>query len=118
MSNHITLPPVATDILEGRGAAIQITSDLNAAYWMYGQNNSTALFLLEKAHDAFAHLADALGYTITPKVTPKVTPESLRAEHSTICEAMNRGTWPGSEADALARINAIPAEIAKLEAAA
>lgn len=70
MTKHITLPTVATDILDGRGAANQIAADLNAAYWMHGRDNATALFLLRAAHDAFANLADALGYTIAPKEAP------------------------------------------------
>ena len=41
--------------------------------------------------------------------------EALRTEWRTICEAMNRGTYRGTEADALARIEAIKVEIAKLE---
>ncbi len=43
--------------------------------------------------------------------------ETLRTEWRTICEAMNRGTYRGTEADALARIEAIKREIAKQETA-
>ena len=43
------------------------------------------------------------------------TVEALRTEWRTICEAMNRGTYRGTETDALARIEAIKGEIAKLE---
>ena len=114
MTDHITLPPVATDILAGRGVASQIAADLNVAYWLHGLDDMAALHLLRAAHANLARLADALGYTIAPKVSP----DALRAEHATICEAMNRGTWRGTEADALARIDAIKAEIAKMEAAA
>jgi len=41
--------------------------------------------------------------------------EALRTEWRAICEAMNRGTYRGTEADALARIEAIKGEIAKQE---
>lgn len=40
----------------------------------------------------------------------------LKAKWSSICEAMNKGSYPGTEADALARIDRIKDEIAKLEA--
>ena len=111
MTKHITLPAVATDILAGRSDATMIRDAIFVAYWMHDRDTDAALFHLRMAHEALANLADTFGYTITPKVSP----DALRAEHSTICEAMNRGTWPGSEADALARIDAIKAEIAKLE---
>ena len=42
---------------------------------------------------------------------------ALKAKWNGICEAMNRGSWHGSEADALDQIESIKAEIAKLEAA-
>lgn len=38
--------------------------------------------------------------------------DNLRAEWRSICEAMNRGTYRGTEAHALARIDAIRAELA------
>lgn len=39
----------------------------------------------------------------------------LKGRWVRICEAMNRGTWRGSEAEALAEIERIKAEIAELE---
>lgn len=42
----------------------------------------------------------------------------LSAKWNGICEAMNRGSWHGSEADALEQIETIKAQIAKLEAEA
>ncbi len=39
----------------------------------------------------------------------------LKAEWASICNAMNEGYWPGTEAEALARIEAIKAQIAELE---
>ena len=41
--------------------------------------------------------------------------ETLRTEWATICEAMNRGTYRGTEADALARIEAIKREMEQSE---
>lgn len=46
------------------------------------------------------------------------TVAALKAKWNGICEAMNRGSWHGSEADALDQIESIKAQIAKLEAAA
>lgn len=42
----------------------------------------------------------------------------LSAKWNGICEAMNRGSWHGSEADAIEQIESIKAQIAKLEWAA
>jgi len=42
----------------------------------------------------------------------------LRAEWNRICNAMNEGTWRGTEADALAEIERIKAKIAAIEVAA
>lgn len=43
------------------------------------------------------------------------TVEALRTEWRAICEAMNRGTYRGTEADALARIEAIKREMEQSE---
>lgn len=40
---------------------------------------------------------------------------TLRAEWAGICAAMNKGSYPGTEAEALARIDEIKREIAKME---
>ena len=39
----------------------------------------------------------------------------LRREWAQVCNAMNRGTYRGTEAEALAEIDRIKAEIAELE---
>lgn len=44
--------------------------------------------------------------------------QGLKAEWASICNAMADGYWKGTEAEALARIEEIKSEIAKLEAAA
>lgn len=61
------LPATAVEVLAGRHEAEHIAGHLNAAYWLHSRDDATALFLLEKAHEEFAALADALGYTIAPK---------------------------------------------------
>jgi hypothetical protein len=109
------LPATAVEVLAGHHQAEQISGHLNAAYWLHGRDDATALFLLEKAHDEFAALADALGYVIAPKPAPDAP--ALRAEWHGICEDMNTGRWGGTEAEALARIEAIKAELASAEAA-
>jgi hypothetical protein len=43
--------------------------------------------------------------------------DKLRAEWHDICEGMNRGTYRGTEAEALARIDAIKAELASIHRA-
>lgn len=64
----ITLPAEAVAMLAGRHEAVLIAADLSAAYWTHGSDDSTALFLLNSAHERFAEMAEAMGYTITPKV--------------------------------------------------
>ena len=44
-----------------------VTENLLAAYWLQGRDDGTALYLLREAHKHLADLADAMGYTITPK---------------------------------------------------
>lgn len=39
---------------------------------------------------------------------------ALKVRWETICSSMNEGTWPGSEADALAEIERIKGEIAAI----
>lgn len=58
---------------------------------------------------------------IVPVVKPWAKADhiaSLKAEWSRVCEAMNVGSWHGTEAEALAEIERIKAQIAKLEDAA
>lgn len=69
------LPATTVEVLKGCHSAEQISQRLNAAYWLHGRDDATALFLLEKAHDEFDALADALGYTIAPKA-PASTEEA------------------------------------------
>ena len=65
----ITLPDNAVDILAGKGAASDLSQNLHAAYWLVGRNDDTALYLLKAAHEGLASLADAMGYTLTPKAS-------------------------------------------------
>lgn len=44
-----------------------VTDNLLAAYWLQGRDDVAALLLLQRAHSSLAKLADAMGYTITPK---------------------------------------------------
>jgi len=44
-----------------------VTDSLLAAYWLQGRDDVAALLLLQRAHSSLAKLADAMGYTITPK---------------------------------------------------
>lgn len=61
-----TLPANYVDILAGRHEADRISENLHAAFWVYGHDGDTALFLLNAAHREFAALAAKMGYTITP----------------------------------------------------
>ena len=61
-----TLPANAIALLAGRSHADAINVALNVAYWMHGRDDHCALHQLNWAHDQFAELALAMGYTITP----------------------------------------------------
>ena len=61
-----TLPANAIALLAGRSHAAEINVALNVAYWMHGRDDHCALHHLNWAHDQFAELALAMGYTITP----------------------------------------------------
>jgi len=63
----VTLPAEAVAVLAGRHDAANLAEHLTAAYWMHGRDDGTALYLLREAHSDLAKLADAMGYTITPK---------------------------------------------------
>lgn len=63
------LPKNAVDLLAGIGRGDEIAKALHTAYWMHGRNNGTALHHWNWAHQKFAELAEALGYTIAPKPT-------------------------------------------------
>ena len=56
--------------------------------------------------------------TNAPQSLPTEAVASLKAEWHGICEAMNQGSYRGTEAEALARIDAIKSEIARQEHAA
>jgi len=56
--------------------------------------------------------------TNAPQSLPTEAVASLKAEWHGICEAMNQGSYRGTEAEALARIDAIKSEIARQEQAA
>jgi hypothetical protein len=65
----ITLPEDKASILSGRHAASGLSENLHAAYWLAGRDDDTALYLLKAAHESLASLADAMGYTLTPKAS-------------------------------------------------
>lgn len=52
---------------------------------------------------------------ITPPTATEARIARLRADHAAVCEAMNGGYWVGTEAEAVARLEQIKAEIADLE---
>lgn len=72
MTSHVTLPTVDTDVLAGRHEANNIAENLTAAYWLHSHDASTALYLLRGAHRDLAAMADAMGYTLTPKADDAV----------------------------------------------
>ena len=63
----VSLPAEAVAIIDGHPNARALAEHLIAAYWMHGRNDGTALYLLREAHSDLAKVADAMGYTITPK---------------------------------------------------
>ena len=64
---NIKFPEDKTKVLEGQYPAQQIAESLAVAYWLHNRDNSTALYHLKAAHESMHRLADALGYTLTPK---------------------------------------------------
>jgi hypothetical protein len=63
----ITLPAQATDMLNGKHHAQLIAYASDAAFWLHGRDDSTALFLLNQVHSYFREMADELGYDVTPR---------------------------------------------------
>lgn len=63
----ILLPAKSVDLLAGKHEAIHIAQNTQAAFWLHGRDNATALFLMHAIHKDFAAMAEALGYTITRK---------------------------------------------------
>ena len=61
------LPATAAELLAAKGDGVAIDESLILAYWLFYRDGSAALFHFIKAHEQFAKLADALGYTIAPK---------------------------------------------------
>ena len=64
MTHKITLPAESVGMLAGRHEAAMIAERSASAFWLYGRDDDTALFLLREVHAEFAKLADALGYDI------------------------------------------------------
>jgi hypothetical protein len=110
------LPAAAIEILDGQSKAKDVAENLFASYWLFGHSKGTSLFLLQQAHADLADLAKAMGYTLTP--TDALHVKTLKAQWAGICNAMNAGYWRGTEAEALAEIERIKSEIAKMESAA
>lgn len=63
----VTLPAEGIAVGTAQAHAAGVTENLHAAYWLQGRDDVAALFLLQRAHSSLAKLADAMGYTITPK---------------------------------------------------
>jgi len=63
----IKLPEDQIELLDGHRPAGQIVEHLMIAYWMHGRDEGTALYHLKGAHGEMHRLAEALGYTLTPK---------------------------------------------------
>lgn len=63
----VTLPAEGIAVGVAQVHAAGVTDSLLAAYWLQGRDDVAALFLLQCAHSSLAKLADAMGYTITPK---------------------------------------------------
>jgi len=63
----ITLPEEPAMILSGKADALHVFESLHAAHWLAGRNDHSALYLLKSAHASLAALAEAMGYTLTPK---------------------------------------------------
>lgn len=57
-------------MLKGRHHAQLIACTSEAAFWLHGRDNSTALYLLKQVHSYFREMADALGYDVTPRFEP------------------------------------------------
>lgn len=70
----------------------------------------------ESDEDRQEYLASeaARGCAVT-MLSPAEHIRELKLEWNRICDAMNRGTWRGTEAEAIAEIERIKAEIAELE---
>ena len=63
----VTLPAEGITVGTAQAHAAGVTDSLLAAYWLQGRDDVAALLLLQRAHSSLAKLADAMGYTITPK---------------------------------------------------
>ena len=121
-----SLPENAVAVLAGRFEAQEILQHLSAAFWLHGRDDHTALFLLNKAHENFAALADAMGYTIMPKAATK--PRRIIAERDQLgsfvgwrahCDDLGADTSPygygPTEAEA---IDDLQRQLDEMEAAA
>lgn len=62
-----SLPAEGIVVGTAQAHADGVTDSLLAAYWLQGRDDVAALLLLRRAHSSLAKLADAMGYTITPK---------------------------------------------------
>jgi hypothetical protein len=60
------VPAIATDCLNGRHEAADISDSATIAFWMHGRDEITCAYHLKIVHEKFAELAKVLGYTITP----------------------------------------------------
>lgn len=62
-----TLPTRSEDMLNAKHHAQLIASTSEAAFWMHGRNDATALFLLNQVHGYFREMANKLGYDVAPR---------------------------------------------------
>lgn len=59
------LPQDLTDLVRADAHAQSVADALNVVYWTAGSDVGLAEFMLRRAHERFAELAEALGYTVT-----------------------------------------------------
>ena len=116
------LPKDAVSILAGRHEAGEIAAALNAAFWLHGRDEHTAMFLFCKAHEEFFKLAEAMGYAITPK---EAKPHRVFTERDQLgssvwrahCDDLGADTSPygygATEAEAIADLERLLEEAAE-----
>lgn len=63
-----TLPATAVEILAGQSKARDVCESIHAAYWTFDVDRGRSLYLLRQAHSDLRDLADAMGYTLEPKL--------------------------------------------------
>lgn len=72
-----TLPKNSTDLLNGHHNAQLIAEACSVAFWLHGRDDGSALFNMNKIHEQFAALADALGYDVYERVGGEIRVTTL-----------------------------------------